>query len=288
MNYITLAALKPTIGIKVSSTDDTLLETFLQWATAQIENYKGRHYDPRIETRYFDVPSTGGSMFGVFEPRLQSFASQAPLRLDEDLLEMTALLNGDTLPITEYVLEPANCWPKTRIRLISGETWNTPSSGRTEQVIAVTGIWGSHNRYGAAWKLSGATVQDNPLSNSATAITVSGIAGLEAGQLLRIESEFVLVTAVNTSSAPVVYTLTVERGANGSTAASHVKTTPFSIWQVQGNVTQACARLVKWRYTQKDVDTFDKTYSGETGMVSVPTAIPTDVMTLLGAPKVQI
>lgn len=288
MNYITLAALKPTIGIKVSSTDDTLLETFLQWATSQIENYKGRHYDPRIETRYFDVPSAGGSTFGVFEPRLQPLASQAPLRLDEDLLEMTTLLNGDSTPITEYVLEPANCWPKTRIRLISGAIWNTPSSGRTEQVIAVTGTWGSHSRYNAAWKLSGTTVQDNPLSSSATTITLTGVTGLEAGQLLKIESEFVLVTAVNTSSAPVVYTLTVERGANGSTAASHVKTTPFYIWQVQGNITQACARLVKWRYTQKDVDTFDKTYSGETGMVSVPTAIPTDVMTLLGAPKAQI
>lgn len=289
MNYITLATLKPTIGIKVSSTDDTLLETFLQWATAQIENYKGRHYDPRVETRYFDLPSSGSSLFGVFEPRLQSISAQKPLRLDEDLLAVINVVNGDGVDITDYVLEPANVWPKTRIRLVNGETWQTPSNGQVEQVIAVTGIWGSHSGYGSAWKASGYSVQDNPLTSNATTITVTGITGFETGQLLKIDSEFALVTAVNTViGTPATYNLAVERGANGSAAATHIKTTPLYIWQVQGNITQACARLVKWRYTQKDIDTFDKTYSGETGMVSVPTAIPTDVMTLLGAPKAQI
>lgn len=289
MNYATLAAVKPTIGIKTSSTDDTLLETFLQWATAQIDNHKGRHYDPRYETRLYDLPDSGGSLFGVFEQRLQSVAAQRPLRLDEDLLEVVQILNGDGTAITDYVLEPANNWPKTRVRLISGETWDTPSSGRTEQIISVRGIWGSHERYGQAWKTSGYTVQNNPLSAGGTSITVSGVTGFEAGQLLRLEDEFALVTAVNTvSGPPVSYNLTVERGANGSTAAAHAKETAIAIWQVQGNIAQACARLVKWRYTQKDVDTFDKTYSGETGMVSVPTAIPTDVLALLGAKKATL
>lgn len=292
MNYITLAAVKPTLGIKTSSTDDALLETFLQWATAQIDNHKGRHYDPRRETRYFDLPSAGGSLFGVFEPRLQTIAKQPVLRLDEDLLEVTSIMNGDGFALTKYVVEPANFSPKTRIRLVNGAAWEAADDGQTEQAIAVTGIWGSHDRYSAAWKASAYTLQDNPLSSSATAITVLGIVGFEAGQLLKIENEFALITAVNTvaGTPPALntYNLTVERGANGTTAASHAKDTGLSIWQVQGNISQACARLVKWRYTQKDVDTFDKTYSGETGMVSVPTAIPSDVLALLGAPKAQI
>jgi hypothetical protein len=205
---------------------------------------------------------------------------------------VTSLLNGDGEAITDYVLEPANAWPKTRIRLVNGAVWNTASDGQSEQVISVTGVWGSHNRYNLAWKASGKTVQDNPLTSSATTVTLTAITGFEAGQLIKLESEFALVTAVNTVTgtppAATTYNLTVERGANGSTAASHAKETAISIWQVQGNISQACARLVKWRYVQKDVDTFDKTYNGETGMVSVPTAIPTDVLALLGAPKASI
>ena len=289
MNYVTLASLKPTIGIKVSTLDDSLLETFAQWATTQIETFKGRHYDPRVETRHYNVPSSGTSLFGVFEPRFQSVTRQPPLRLDEDLLAVTSVVNGDGFAITDYVLEPANNSPKTRIRLVNGAVWEAADNGQVEQVIAVTGTWGSHDRYGAAWKDSFQTIQDNPLSSSASTIAVSGVDGFESGQLLKLENEFVLVMAVNTvAGTPITYNLSVERGANGSVAASHIKTTPIFIWQVQGNITQACARLVKWRYTQKDVDTFDKTYNGETGMVSVPTAIPTDVLSLLGAPKASI
>ena len=289
MNYVTLAALKPTIGLKSSSQDDDLLETFLQWATAQIDAHKERHYDPRLETRLFDFPSHGTSLLGMFEPRLLPAQLQPVLRLDEDLLEIVSLENGDGFVITDYVLEPANISPKTRIKLINGETWATADSGRTEQVISVTGIWGSHDRYSSAWLTSGYTVQNNPLASDGTSITVTGISGFEAGQLIRLEDEFMLVTAVNTQAGPpATYSLTVQRAYNGTAAVAHAKETAISIWQVQGNISQACARLVKWRYTQKDVDTFDKTYSGETGMVSVPTAIPTDVLALLGAKKATL
>lgn len=292
MNYATLSAVKPAIGLKAANADDALLGVFLQWATAQIDQIKNRYYEPRRETHTFNLPRSGASSFGIFEPRLQPIAAQPPLRLDDDLLEIVSLTNGDGEELTDYVLEPANVSPKTRIRLINGATWNADNNGQTEQVIAVTAIWGSHDRYSAAWKFSGKTVQDNPLSSGATTITVAAITGFEVGQLLRLENEFVLVQAVNTVTGTpptaTTYNLTVERGVNGTIAAGHSKETPISIWQVQGNISQACARLVKWRYVQKDVDIFDKTYNGETGIVSVPTAIPSDVLALLGPHKASI
>ncbi len=55
-----------------------------------------------------------------------------------------------------------------------------------------------------------------------------------------------------------------------------------------GNIEQACVRLVKWRYTQKDVDNFDRVYVAGTGVVSVASAIPADVKMALGAPKARL
>jgi hypothetical protein len=165
--------------------------------------------------------------------------------------------------------------------------WSAGDNARTKQVIELTGIWGAHSDYRFAWKPSGETVEDNPLTANAVTVTVSDSTPFQVGQLLRIGTEFALVEAITITPgvdpAPDVYTLTVERAANGSTAAQHAQDTDIYIWQVQGNIVQAAARLVKWRYTQKDVDTFDRTYFGETGQVVIPTALPADVISLLGA-----
>ena len=286
MNYATLTAVKRILGLQTNSTDDDLLEALLVWATDHIQQYKGRFYAPRIETRLFDIPDRSVSGFGRFaDPHLQAAAlASAPLRLDENLLEVVEMLNGDGEEISVYLLEPANQWPKTRVRLID-DFWQAQGDGNTRQVISLSGVWGTHDDYVRAWKKSGQAIQDDPLTAEADSITVLSLDPFQAGQLLRLEDEFALITALVTTEIDeqTVYTLTVERGANGSTAAIHSQETVIEIWQVQGNIAQACIRLVKWRYSQKDVDTFDKTYNAEMGMTIIPSAMPTDVKALLGA-----
>jgi len=282
VNYVTLKEAKQYLKLDAdNTTDDDLLAVFIEWSTTFIEYYKGRHYDPRFETRVFAVPSSGRSSFGVFEPRLQPLPAQPALRLDEDLLEAETLTNGDGAVITDYLLEPANVYPKTRVRLKNGSAWQSDADGESRQVIALKGLWGSHDKYPQAWRDSGQIVMDNPLSSGATTITVAERTPFSAGQLLRIDDELMLII----STAPI---LTVERAFNGSSAAVHVTGSKILIWKPQGNITQACLRLVKWRYSQKDVDIFDKSYNTESGMMSIPTAIPVDVLFLLGASKVAL
>ncbi len=283
-NYVTLDAVKRYIGGSLGSGDDELLTDFIDWASRLIEWWKGRRFDARRETRYFDTPQPTGSYFGIFDPTLVAMAAKKVLRVDDDLLTVEELLNGDGTEIlsSEYVLEPANLWPKNRIRLRSGEIWMESDSG-PEQAIRVTGLWGYHERYGEAWRTADAVV-DDPLTAGSATITVSDADHFEAGQLIKIESEFALITALDTD----VNTLTVTRGFNGTAAAQHVKNTPIEIFQPQGTVVQACVRLVKWRYSQRDVDAFDKTYALGSGVISEPSALPADVVRILGARRARI
>lgn len=286
MNYATLTAAKQILGLQNNSTDDDLISALLAWATDHINQFKGRFYEPRIETRLYDVPNRSVSNFGRFaDSHLQDAAiATSPLRLDENLLEVVELLNGNGDELTAFVLEPANQWPKTRVRLIN-EFWQPQDDGKIHQAISLSGVWGTHDNYARAWKQSGQAIQDDPLTAEATSITVLLLDPFQTGQLLRLEDEFALITALVTTviNDETTYTLTVERGVNGSTTAAHVQNTAIKTWQVQGNISQACIRLVKWRYSQKDVDTFDKTYSAEIGMTIIPSAMPTDVKALLGA-----
>jgi hypothetical protein len=53
------------------------------------------------------------------------------------------------------------------------------------------------------WQDSGATVSDNPLSSSATVVNVSSSANLQVLQYIRIEDEYLLITAISSNALTV-------------------------------------------------------------------------------------
>ncbi|MHB0964869.1 MAG: hypothetical protein ACYC36_00310 [Bellilinea sp.] len=283
-NYITLAMIKRYIGGAINDSDDDRLNDFLAWAARLVEWWKGRRFDVRRETRVFDTPSAGGSMFGVYDARLLAGASNPVLRLDDDLLAVIELKNGDgvAIPSTDYVLEPANVYPKNRIRLRSGEIWLKSDDG-PEQAITLTGLWGNHERYAEAWRAVD-TVQVANMLIGDVLINITNPADYEVGQLLKLEDEFMLLEEIDAVSKK----LTVERAVNGTSAAAHALATPISVFQTSGTISQVCMRLVKWRYAQKDVDNFDQSYVLGSGVVSTPTSIPADVARILGAQRVRL
>ncbi len=305
MNYATLHQVRQYLGLKTAETaDDARLTRFIRESCQGIDEYCGRRFDVRQETRLLDYPIPVKSTFGHYSA--EDFASwmnatadlgQGRLAVDDDLLAVTALLNGNGEAITaaDYVLEPANVYPKHTIRLKSGSSlyWQPATDGTREQVISVSGLWGYHPRYADAWVDSLDTVNDAPLAAAATTVNVNdadGPAGdgetirFQAGNLLRLESEFLDVVAVDTT----LNRLTVKRGANGTTAAQHAAGTAIYVYRPLENVVLAAIRLTAWRYRQKDVDAFDKTAILGTGFAIIPAAIPADVKALLPAPKVTL
>ncbi len=123
--------------------------------------------------------------------------------------------------------------------------------------MSVTGTWGWHERWSQAWRDSADAVQDNPLSSTATTLTVSDADGADSqqrsprfqvGHLLRIEDEYLRVLAVDSGAN----TLTVQRGVQGTTAAAHAQTTAIEVYQPPREVESLCLRWAMWLYKEPD------------------------------------
>lgn len=124
LNYTTWEAVKMYLAISGSG-DDALGGSLVSRACAMIDQFCRRRFAAVTATRLFDVPS-GPTLW-----------------LDEDLLSVTTLLNGDgsTLTSGQYVLLPTNMTPRYGIRLRSGSAWVGGATG-DEQAISVAGTWG--------------------------------------------------------------------------------------------------------------------------------------------------
>lgn len=273
--YATLADLRRYLGLTSAQTgDDDLLLTLLGAASRLIEGYTARQFYPVRQTRAYTVD----------DPAL--------LLLHGDLLHMHSLTNGagSVIPAAAYHLEPAGEAVKSSILLDRTQAVFT-HDGDPVDAITVEGTWGYHPGWPDAWPESGDSVQDDPLTAGATALAVTdadapGPAGYGArfvvGQLIRIEEEYLHVLAVNASTN----TLTVERAANGTAAASHDLGTGIDIYRPPEDVRQACLRVASWLYKQKDAG-FVQAAGNLRGQVLVPPALPEDVQQIL-APYVRV
>lgn len=111
------------------TTDDGVISDILSAASKLIDSETRRTFYPRTETHYYDVPD--GSTLYIE---------------DDDLLSITTLTNGDStvLTTTDYILLPANSYPKYGIKLkdSSDYSWEEDSDGNDEQAITILGSWG--------------------------------------------------------------------------------------------------------------------------------------------------
>lgn len=246
MNLVTLAQVKRYCGIPATYTDDDALLTRLiidgeQWA----EGAAKRSYKPVIETRLFDWPG------------------QSIMYFDDDLLELITVTNGDALStaisLSDLYTQPRRGYPKYGVGIktsanVYWEFQNTPTNA-----ISIKAAWGFHDDWGNAWLDSLDKVGDaGGINASVTTITVSNVDGssingdtprFSAGMLIKIESEWLEVTAATNSTTD---TLTVIRGARGSTAATHALNTAIYVFQPHRAITGAICAYVHWRYNQKN------------------------------------
>lgn len=290
MHYATLHQVRAYLNAGATQTqDDNRLIDFINQSVKAIDDRQRRRYDVRLETRRFDYPEKDLGIIGLYNT--DRYQSLNYLWMDDDLLEVTALTNGDGTVFqgSAFNLKPANIYPKHSIFLLTSAnvSFNTPASGEKANAISVVGYWGYHDRYAEAWEDSLDMVQNNPLTAGATSLTVGDADGVtqdgqtqrfQAGQMLKIENEFVLLSAVNNTTN----VCTIKRGYNGTTAAEHVQGTKIYIYRPPANIQAACIRLTAWRYRQKDVDVFDKSAILGTGIKITPSAMPPDVVELLG------
>lgn len=129
--YCSLDELKAYLGTRLD-TDDTEIQARITEASAAIDVYCQRVFVGAAATRAYDA--------------VQAVDGRT-LLLDEDLLSVTTITNGDgtALDSGDYVLLPANVTPKYAVRLkaSSGVSWTYTTD--PEDAISVNGTWGYAN-----------------------------------------------------------------------------------------------------------------------------------------------
>ncbi len=259
--YTTLATLRAAVSLASSDTaDDTKLQQAIEDASRLIDEEFGVRFYPRIATRYY----TATNPYCLMVDQLLAVTS---LKTDED---------GDrtyeiTWATTDYDLDPANAAdenpprPYEEIRVTPDGNYTFPRYSRGVQVI---GKWG----YYEVTRDSGATASE-AMDASETGYDVSDGTLFEAGQIIKADSEWMLITAIVTN------TLTVTRGYNGSTAATH--STAIALYILTFPVVAtACLRLAAYLYRTKDTP-FGVTGSADMGTGQIVGSFMTDLRRML-------
>lgn len=284
MYYATLDDARAYLTLQPTETlNDSAVDAFCRRATSLIEKQQGRRYDVRLETQLYDLPT-----------------SSDLLRLRDYLASLSSVTNGDgtaiatsdiwTRPsgstiITDLVLKPS-----------AGVTWEPAASDDEFECISVAGLWGYHPKYSKAWVNSQDALLDDVLAIDTT-LPVTSIEGsaadlqsprFQVGQLLSMQSgnnrEFLTVLAVNVSENSI----TVERGANGTTALPWVEGQSILVYRPFESVVHAALELVKTLYNVSIMQQQGVQEIAGTGIRITPQTFPKHIVQLLPTPKVGL
>ena len=231
--YTTVNELRASYLGATQTTDDALILQMIRATSRMIDGAAQKVFFPQVATRYFDIPNS------------------RELDFDEWALSVTTLTNGagGTITSANYNLIPKNSAAYYGLALTQtqGAIWQPDTSGNTENAIAVLGVWGYAPQDSNQFVATGGTLAAAITSTSATTFTAT-TGTIKAGYLLQIDSEYLYASAVTTGASD---TVTVERGVNGSTAATHLISTAISRWTPGEMIEQICRAGAAAMYKQK-------------------------------------
>lgn len=273
IGYASVAEVKTQIETTSSNLDAVLLEA-VKWVSERIDKYVEYTFAPWRNKRYFD--SVGDH---INRPT-------GILKLEYPLMNPVTVVdgNGDTLTqwdgtranrsTADYMEEEYGKTPIWRLVRLSASvpanwTWTTYE----KQSIEITGDWGYRREYSTEGWDEAATTTNEELDASETDVTVADGTVLSAGQLIRVESEYMAVTAVSGND------LTVVRGIRGTDPAVHTTGNNVDIWQPEPDIVYACARWAS--YLEKQRGVFDQIRIDGLGATQLPTDMPESVRNVL-------
>lgn len=263
--YATLAQLRRRENVAAANiTDNGRYLEKLRAATNSIENATHRVFQPEQATKRFDY-----------------LKSDMVFLKGEDLLSVSAMAHSITVSGDSTALNVASV-----VAFDQGYVELDPTVDSLgfvtvrRNAVSVTGVWGYHDDYsGSAWHGSG-VLTNEALDTSEAEITTLTNTGYDAwyqapalseGQLIRIDSEWMQVIAINSATS-----IQVVRGANGTTAATHSTAAAIEVYEAIPEIQQLC---VTWAalLVGRDESTLGKKYISDLG-VEVPTGLPPEMV----------
>lgn len=176
--YCTREDVQDTNDLSDTVRDSRRIDRAIAAGARTIEGLCHRTFYPWTGTRYFDWPNPQRAGAGV-------------LWLDDnEIISLTALTSGGvTIAPADYFLEPNAAGPPYSAIRLDRSSNSAFSSGDTfQRAIAGTGEYG-----GPCGELPGGTITE-ALDGSATTLTLSDPTSVGVGDLLRIDSERLIVT----------------------------------------------------------------------------------------------
>ena len=137
-----------------------------------------------------------------------------------------------------------NLFPATRIEINPNGDYSSFANG-VKKGVKITGKWGYGDGISAAPYIVDTTLTAAISSTTATTCTVTAVTNLSAGNTILIDSEQMYIYSIAT------LTLTVERGVNGTTAATHLNAASLYIYQYPADIRQACIDLAVALYQNR-------------------------------------
>lgn len=195
----------------------------------------------------------------------------AVLSLDDDLLSVTTLktrgsLGSDLVAYTgetDFITHP---YDADRKRAIIGR-------GTTGSVVFPYGLRTVElaGSFGYQDVRTTATATTNEaLDASETGVDVTAATEFSPGQTILVDTEQMYVKSISSN------TLTVERAANGTTAATHTTLAAIAIYEYPSDVTDACLSIALRRWKGRDAGA-----DGSDGGGEVPTVRPQSEKSIL-------
>lgn len=269
MTYATLAEAKQELkaGTASNTVEDAKLYTHIRTVSARLDlefSQRRPFFAPYIESRQVRItPANINSYDNV-------------LYINQNLLALTSVtVNGTALTVgTTVEAWPTLASPFRALRLmdVTNDWYNYCSSTYAPLFATINGVWGFHRDYPNAW-LSVDTLAAAIVSASATTFTVADVDGsdpygrtprISAGNWLKIDDEYLEVVSTDTATN----TVTVRRGVNGSTAATHAISSAVSVWQVEEPVKRANARQAAFLYARQGA--FESSVITDIGTLNYP------------------
>lgn len=180
--YCSRQAVKRALDVKETARSDGQIDRAIGSASRSIEGLLRRTFLPVTATRHFRWP-----------PEQPGKSYRLWLDSSEAISLTTLVAGGVTIAAADYFLEPANEGPPFSSIEIDLSSSASFSSGDTSQrAIVATGLFGYRNDEDTVGALSGSLAA----SESATASITFTVSDVGVGDILRIDSERVIVTAL--------------------------------------------------------------------------------------------
>jgi hypothetical protein len=247
--------------------NDSVLWATLNAASRAIDRHCNRHFYSVDSVRLFDVED-GTS---VTIPDLTSVTEILEDRDGDRVFETTRA-------VSDYALYPLNASPGSfsgrpysEIRSDLGSDADAFSVGRSR--LSIEGRWGFRFHI----EDSGSVISTpGGISSAVTTVPVDAVVEIEAGMTILIDSEQMFVRMVTGTN------LTVTRGVNGSTAATHDDSTAISFVVFPAEVSEAAALLAARYWKSKDATTAGLAGATGFGPIRVHAGFDIEVEQLLG------